>query len=178
MEPGSGPPLRVWVHPAVAVRPSAIEGHGLFATAAIDADVVVMRLGGRLVTTAELHELLARTPDDQYVDTFAVGGDAHLVLPFHTTAHYGNHSCDPTLWAVGPYELTTRRPIVAGEELTVDYGTISDDASFEMVCTCGAASCRTVVTGEDWRRPELQRRYAGHWPPGLQRRISGSAGRE
>ena len=153
---------------------SAIEGRGLFATAPLAAGELVMRLGGRVVTTAELHELFAATPADRYVDTFAIGDDAHLVLPFDTAAHYGNHSCDPTLWAVGAADLTTRRPVAAGEELTIDYGTISDDATFEMTCTCGAASCRGAITGEDWRRPDLQRRYAGHWPPGLQRRISGS----
>ena len=43
-----------------------------------------MRLGGRVVTTAELHELFAATPADRYVDTFAIGDDAHLVLPFDT----------------------------------------------------------------------------------------------
>jgi hypothetical protein len=28
---------------------------------------------------------------------------AHLVLPPDTLIHYGNHSCDPTMWHVGPY---------------------------------------------------------------------------
>ncbi len=178
MEPEDRLQRGVWVHPAVAVQRSAIEGRGLFAAAPIEADVLVMRLGGRVVTTAELHLLFADTPADRYVDTFAVGEDAHLVLPFDTAAHYGNHSCDPTMWAVGAAEMTTRRSVAAGEELTVDYGTISDDADFEMECTCGAASCRGVITGQDWRRPELQRRYAGHWPPGLRRRISSGRGGE
>lgn len=174
MDRASGPPRDVWVHPALAVRASAIEGHGLFATAPIAADVLVMRLGGRLVSTEELHALFAETTDDRYIDTFAVGSDTHLVLPCDTAAHYGNHSCDPNAWLFGAYDVVTRRPIAAGEELTVDYGTISDDATFEMACSCGAVWCRGVITGEDWRRSELQRRYAGHWPPGLQQRISAS----
>ncbi|MEU7875338.1 hypothetical protein [Dactylosporangium sp. NPDC049140] len=28
-----------------------------------------------------------------------------------------------------------------------------------------------VVTGDDWRRPELQARYGGHWVPALLARI-------
>jgi hypothetical protein len=94
------------------------------------------------------------------------------VLPPGTTAHYGNHSCEPTMWPVGAYELATCRAVAAGDALTVDDGLISEDATFRMDCHCGAARCRGVVTGADRRRADLQRRYAGPWPPGLQQRIS------
>ena len=162
----------VWVHPSLEVGPSPIAGDGLLATVPLPAGLVVIRLGGRLVDTASLHELFERVGPGEYVDTFAVGEDLHLVLPPSSTAHYGNHSCEPTMWPVGAYELATCRPVAAGDELTVDYGVISDDATFRMDCRCGAAGCRNVVTGADWRRPDLQHRYAGHWPPGLQRRIA------
>ena len=139
----------------------------------------MIRLGGRLVSTAELHHLFAAAANnddiDDYIDTVAVGDDTHLVLPPGTIAHYVNHSCEPNMWSVSAYELATRRPLDAGDELTVDYGTISDDTTFRMECTCGAATCRGVITGEDWRRADLQRRYARHWPPGLQQRIDRSA---
>ncbi|WP_267900285.1 hypothetical protein [Kribbella turkmenica] len=36
--------------------------------------------------------------------------------------------------------------------------------------TCGSALCCGVVTGEDWKRPELQARYGGHWIPALLRK--------
>ena len=165
----------VWVHPSIAVRPSPIAGDGLFATDDLDADVVVVRLGGWLVGTAELHRLLAEAEGGGYVDTMAVGIDTHLILPPGTAAHYGNHRCEPTMWPVGPYELATRVPVPAAAELTLDYGLISDDPTFRMDCTCGAATCRSTVTGEDWRDPELQVRYAGHWRPGLQHRIDALA---
>jgi hypothetical protein len=161
----------VWVHPGVEVRRSTVAGDGLFSTTRLDADVVVIRLGGRLVSTAELHHLFTAVADDAYIDTVAFGVDTHIVLPPGTTAHYVNHSCEPNLWSVSAYELATRRPIDPNDELTIDYGTISDDATFRMECLCGAASCRGVITGFDWRRADLQRRYARHWSPGLQRRI-------
>lgn len=106
-----------------------------------------------------------------YVDTITIYADAHLVLPSDTPIHFGNHSCDPTLWHVGPYELATRNDVRAGEEATIDYGTQSGAAGFRMTCTCGSAGCRRVVTSDDWRLPELQGRYAGHWVPALQQRI-------
>jgi hypothetical protein len=50
------------------------------------------------------------------------------------------------------------RDIAAGEELTIDYAMI-DDHPGVLACRCGAANCRRVVFGQDWRRPDLQARY-------------------
>lgn len=77
------PPPNVWAHPAVAVGPSTIEGEGLFTTAGITAGTVVLRLGGRLVSSVALTEILARAAADPaapYVDTITVHDNAHLVL--------------------------------------------------------------------------------------------------
>jgi hypothetical protein len=38
-------------------------------------------------------------------------------------------------------------------------------------CTCGAETCRGVVRGTDWQRPELQDCYAGHFLPYIERRF-------
>lgn len=90
-----------------------------------------------------------------------------------TAAHWCNHSCDPNLWHVGPYEIAARRPIGAGEELTVDYATNSGASGFRMRCRCGSPRCRGEITSDDWQRPDLQARYRGHWTPALQARIDG-----
>ncbi len=164
------PPEAPWLDGTVVVGDSPIAGRGLFASASIEPGTVVTRLGGRLVTTAELLVLLRDA--DEYVDTLAVFDDAHLVLPAGSMVHFGNHSCDPNLWHVGPYELAARRSIAAGEELTVDYGTQSDGPGFSMPCSCGSPWCRGVVTSADWRLPALQSRYAGHWTPVLAERIA------
>jgi hypothetical protein len=134
---------------------------------------VVIRLGGRLMSTSELDELLRAS--ERYIDTLTVFEDAHLVLPSGTPVHYGNHSCDPTVWHVGPYEIATRRRVEAGEELTIDYATHTGVADFSMLCRCRADGCRGVVTGQDWRRADLQARYAGHWVPSLAARIGAPA---
>ena len=98
-----------------------------------DAGVVVIRLGGQLVSTSELHQLFADAPSGHYVDTFAIGDDLHIVLPTGTVAHYGNHHCDPTMWPIDSYQLANcPRAVSADEELTVDYGLISDDQTFRM----------------------------------------------
>jgi SET domain-containing protein len=164
------PPDDVWLDRRVAVRASPIEGRGLFATEPIPAGEVVLRLGGRLVGTEELAELIAvadADPQLPYVDTITVHDDEHLVLPAASPAHFGNHSCNPTTWIGGPYELVARRDLEAGEELTLDYGTISGAPGFVMACRCGSALCRGEVTSDDWRRPELRARYGARWVPAL-----------
>jgi len=118
------PPADVWVHPGVSVGVSSIAGRGLIAVAPLPAGEVVVRFGGRLVSLPELHDLFGvAAADGAYVDTIAIDHDVHLVLPAGTVAHYANHSCDPTLWRSGTYELATRRAVAAGDELTVDYAT-------------------------------------------------------
>jgi hypothetical protein len=163
-----------WLHPDVEVRRSPISGRGLFATAPIAPSTVVSRLGGRLVSTAALRDLFtaaARDPGHPYIDTITVGADLHLVLPPRRSNGYGNHSCDPNLWWVGPYELAARRDIAPGDELTNDYATSTAEPDFAMACSCGSGQCRGVVTGNDWRRPDLHVRYGQHWVPALLARI-------
>ena len=159
-----------WLHPHVEVRDSPIQGRGLFALEDIPAATVVSRIGGRLVSTAELQaafDAAARDPEHPYIDTITVADDVHLILPPRRPNGYGNHSCDPNLWWVDAYALATRRDVAVGEELTNDYATSTGIAEFRMNCECGAESCRGEVTGSDWQRADLQARYGDHWTPGL-----------
>ena len=156
-----------WAHPDLVVKESPVAGQGLFATKPIAQGTVVGQLSGRRVTTAELQELFKNPP----VDTITIDDDEHLVLsndPRPVVA-YGNHSCDPNMWWIDAVTLEARRDIAAGDEVTSDYGT-STGVDFEMSCTCGSPLCRGVVTGEDWKRPELQARYGDHWIPVLLRK--------
>jgi hypothetical protein len=164
---GGAPPTDVWLHDALEARTSTISGFGLFASEQIASGIVVIRFGGRVMSTADLHALFDDDRQGTYVDTISIDDDLHLVLPERTPAHFANHSCDPSLWHVSQYEVATRRAIDAGDELTIDYATNSGDPSFTMECTCASPLCRGTITAEDWRRPELQDRYEGHWIPVL-----------
>jgi hypothetical protein len=135
-----------WLHPDTAAAPSDIAGTGLFAIADLR--------GGMAV---------ARVTDPASVVT---GADGWV----------GNHSCDPNLWWGADGALVARRGIVTGEELTVDYATSTGDAGYLLRCHCESTRCRGMVAGDDWRIPELQRRYAGHWAPLPHRLIKSEAG--
>lgn len=61
--------------------------------------------------------------------------------------------------------------IPAGSELTIDYAMIDGDPAERMECSCGASECRKVITGQDWRLPELRQRYAGYFSRYIQERF-------
>jgi hypothetical protein len=73
---------------------------------------------------------------------------------------------------------TAWREIEAGEEITTDYAYGEASPSYRLEpCACGSRLCRGRVTGDDWRLPELQQRYRGHFTPHIERLIQGlSAG--
>ncbi len=147
---GPEPAAAVWVDPRLAVRPSPIEGRGLVATEPVAAGTVVIRLGGRLVGTAELGERIAAVRADPtlaYVDTISVTDDLHLLMPPATPAHFANHSCAPALAPLRRYELATTRPLAPGDEATVDYGPLSGAGGLDLDCRCGAPGCRGRITG-------------------------------
>ena len=80
-----------------------------------------------------------------------------------------NHSCDPTLvWTSDGASLIAFRDLEPGEELTVDYATASTDPDLVVRCHCETYRCRQLVTGDDWRIPQVQQRYAGHLTPEVQ----------
>jgi uncharacterized protein len=159
-------PAYCWLTPKAQVRPSAIEGQGLYATAQITAGEVVMRLGGQLIDDATLARL---SPP---YSSLTVGNGLHLLIDPAHPVRYGNHSCDPNLWHTDATTIVARRHIKHGEELTIDYTTHTGTETWTMNCHCGSAICRGTVTGRDWRLPQLQRAYGHHWSPPLLDRIN------
>lgn len=95
------------------------------------------------------------------------------MVPEHIGAgDYVNHCCDPNAGLSGQIVLVAMRDIQPGEEVCFDYA-MSDASPYdEFACACGAPHCRGSVTGNDWRIPALQERYAGYFTPYIQRLIN------
>jgi hypothetical protein len=93
---------------------------------------------------------------------------------YDVAEEYLNHSCDPNVWLDDEVTLSARRTIAPGEELTSDYALweLNEDHVSPWLCRCGSRLCRGRFTGQDWRSPELQRRYAGHFHPTIEARIA------
>jgi hypothetical protein len=84
---------------------------------------------------------------------------------------YVNHSCNPNAGLSGQIGLVAMRDIKVGEEVCFDYA-MSDTMPYdEFECGCGQPNCRRHISGNDWQKPELQKRYAGFFSPHVQRRI-------
>lgn len=73
-----------------------------------------------------------------------------------------NHSCEPNVGVQGQIVFVAMRDIAAGEELALDYATVDNDSG-QMTCACGAERCRKIITGQDWRKPELQQKYGNYF---------------
>jgi hypothetical protein len=162
-------PVTCWLSPDVAVRESAIEGFGLFATRALAEGTVVERLGGRVIDDAELAAL---TPP---YSSLTVADGQHLLIDPRHPVRYGNHSCAPNLWHVDATTIALRTDVPGGTELTIDYATHTGVPDWSMRCACGSAACRDTVTGQDWRRPDLRAAYGHHWSPALLARMTNNS---
>jgi SET domain-containing protein len=110
---------------AVDVRPSAIEGLGLFARHAVAAGTVVWRFAPALELTfsdAEVAALPAHAQEFLFHYCYQDLASRRWVLSGDNT-RFMNHAADPNTGAVpGVTDHTVaRRDIAAGEELTCDY---------------------------------------------------------
>lgn len=160
-----------WLSPKTRVEASPIEGRGLFAVAPIEKGEVVAVKGGSIFERVELPERTkALGPAEIQIgpDLFIGPGRAE---EREGSMIFSNHSCDPNLGVRGQIVFVTLRDIRSGEELTHDWAMTDDDDS-RMECRCGSVLCRGTVTGQDWRRPELQKRYGEHMSWYLRDRIA------
>ncbi len=158
--------------PKTKVCESKIHGQGLFATSDIAKDEIVVVKGGHIVDRKTLREKITPQlgPVEIQID------DDLFIAPVtdeerELSMLYSNHSCDANLGMRGEITFVALRDIRAGEELTHDWATTDDD-NYSVECKCGAPNCRKTVTGKDWQRRELQKRYAGYFSAYLARKIA------
>ncbi|MGB7340026.1 MAG: SET domain-containing protein-lysine N-methyltransferase [Phototrophicaceae bacterium] len=143
-------------------------GHGVFACDMIPEGTVVAVFGGTVVTSEQLEDV----PDDLQSLSIQVEDDLFLVSTVIGAGDHVNHSCEPNAGLNGQIAIMAMRDIAIGEEVTFDYAMCDDAPYDEFECSCGAASCRGQVTGNDWQRPELWEKYEGYFSPYIQRKIT------
>lgn len=160
-----------WVDARVELRPSPIEGTGMFARRAIVKGEPVVIWGGTVFTAEELRAGKARKHSVAAIGEglYLAGGVGEPESP----DDFMNHSCDPNVWMADDVTLVAMRDISAGEELTADYATWTTDPDWTLPggCNCGSPMCRQAVTGNDWGLKDLQARYRGHFSPYINHRI-------
>ena len=159
-----------YLSPKAEVRASPIHGRGLFAIAEFEPGEIVCVKGGYIFTREKLREVapVLGPAEIQIADNLYIG-------PLDPAEREGamifsNHSCDPNIAVQGQIVFVALRRIAAGEELTHDWATTDDD-DYSLECHCGSPLCRRIITGKDWQKPELQRKYRGLFSWYLQRKI-------
>jgi uncharacterized protein len=151
-----------FLSPKLEARPRPdINGMGVFANQPISAGELLTMWGGRIMDLATLNQL----PAEIVILSIQVEEELYLAPSIPPEpADYFNHSCDPNAGLSG---------IAAREEICFDYATCDGSIyADDFRCACGSSNCRGRVSSEDWCDPELQKRYAGHFMPYLQRRIN------
>lgn len=150
-----------YISSKAAVRESSIQGRGLFAAEPIGKGEIVCIKGGSIFNRRTLQEVTKTLgpAETQIAEDFFIG-------PLNEQEREGsmifsNHSCEPNIGVQGQIVFVALRDIEAGEELTHDWATTDYD-NYEMECKCRAKTCRKVITGQDWRRKDLQEKYAGY----------------
>jgi hypothetical protein len=159
-----------WLAPQLESRAYPEKGgHGVYAKQFVPQGTLLAMFGGTVVDSEQLEQI----SNDLKSLSIQVGDDLFLVSTLPGSGDHFNHSCEPNAGLWGQIGVVAMRDIAAGEEVTFDYATCDSVPYDEFDCMCGAENCRGVITGDDWRNPDLWVKYEGYFSPYLQRRIDG-----
>jgi len=135
--------MKLILAPGLAIKRSAINGRGCFATANFQRRRKIAEYTGELITNAEAKRRSNRKMlricglDHRWSLDGSRGGNG---------THYINHSCAPNAFmrTAGSHILFfALRDIRPGEEITIDYEhTLHSDSKR---CTCGVKQCRGTI---------------------------------
>lgn len=161
---------RSYLSPKTKVSKSSIGGYGLFTAKPIKRGELVGIKGGHIIDWQTLKKY-----EDIIGDSYLQIDDNFVLAPLENNEvkkvmMFFNHSCEPNVGVRGEITFVAMRDIKAGEELTIDYAMIDVDR-YKMKCGCGRDSCRKIVTGDDWRNKELQKKYKGYFSRYIQDKI-------
>ena len=149
------PLLASCVDSPIRVERSGVHGWGVFATRHLAAGERLMEYVGEIISMTEAiarhphdaanpdHTFYFHLDDGRVIDALHGGNDSKWI----------NHSCRPNCVPDedrGRIFILTRRPVFKGEELTFDYGLVSDEPMSEALkaryaCRCGAKKCRGTM---------------------------------
>lgn len=172
---------RTWVNSKLVSGKSDIHGDGVFAKEKIAEGEKLMEFGGDLISKEQVLSGNYRSRS-----VWIISSGCYLALPNTDTEEsldeYLNHSCDANAWLSDEVTLIAKRGIGIGEEITLDQGTWNfDDSAYtdnKEFCSCGAHDCRKVLTENDWKTPDVQKKYKGHFHPMVQELILKDFNRE
>lgn len=128
---------------AVKVKPSKIDGNGLFAAATIPSKKKIGELTGEVITVAKARKLATKIKRIAIVE---LDYDYALDATTDTAFRYINHSCTPNTYMRvirKRVEFYSLREIAPREELTCNYGETHHDGALQ--CNCKSPTCKQYL---------------------------------
>jgi len=142
---------------------SRIQGKGLFASEFIQQGEIIAVKGGHIFNSDEYSKLDETSKHYclQIENNFFLGPKKKEEID--DNAIFINHSCEPNVGFDGQITYVALRDIKPGEELCHDYAMCFTERKSDFNCNCGANNCRGLITDNDWKSKELQKRYGNHF---------------
>ena len=162
-----------WVSPLLrVVDRGGTLGRALVARRSIRKGSLVLVMGGHIMTIEQhdrLPEPLKHYPT--HVSDELLIGRVSLDEP-DEPGEFLNHSCDPNCGMQEQLSVVARRNIRAGEVVTIDYAMCMTSSILNLACECDEPACRGRITGDDWKKLDLQDRYKGLFVGYIERKIA------
>lgn len=155
------PQSKIGQYNYVYVAPTSSCGLGLFTARALPAGSIALQIYDSKYFAAARPYAQLRLYGYTHADIFQVGSDLFLP-PYGGLDDFTNHSCEPNCGlraSPAGFSMIALRDIAAGEELTYDYSTHQEHPQEDMLCQCGAPTCRGVVRSFSTLPEALRRRY-------------------
>lgn len=163
-----------WFNPKLESKKIEGLGDGVFAKQDIKKEELLAIFGGKIITFKKEATLPLKLRDLGLLihDNFVISP-----LDHKESADNFNHSCEPNAGLKGQIFLVAMCKIKKGDQVTFDYATCLSYTKkyspyfYKMKCLCGSKKCRGYVTANDWKIPELQKKYRGYFQLYLQEKI-------
>ena len=147
------------------------QGYGVFAKLPIKKDEIITIFGGYIIPIEEVKKIQKQVQEYCYQvhDNFFFGPVRKSEV---SVSEHFNHSCNPNTGFKDSITLVSTRNIEKGEEVTMDYAMCLTTHIFDFKCDCGSKNCRLLITGNDWRKPKLQKKYKNYFQPYILEKIA------
>jgi hypothetical protein len=164
-----------WTNPKLILKKTPKYGSGVFSTSKIKKGEIMAIFGGYIMSRREELALPTEINDN---GIFVSDGMVMGVKKKHEVelASFFNHSCNPNAGFKGQIFLVAMRDVAKGEEITFDYAMVLSKSKgtklYRMNCLCNSKSCRKIITDNDWRHKDLQKKYKGFFQFYIEEKIN------
>jgi len=163
--------MKSYLLPKTKIKQSKIGGKGLFAISPIKKGEIIGIKWGHIFDKNTLKKIRGEIGDSyfQISDDFFIGPISKEEIK--DSMMFLNHCCEPNAGLEGNIVFIALRDIKTGEEITIDYAMCTNEDDYGFKCDCQSKNCRKIITGKDWMKKDLQKKYKGYFSSYLQKKI-------